>query len=275
MQRNKRTNATAGQSSLSIRGRLIAVVVPAVIVIAIGALFWTLTPTREPTVGAASESESTGWSDESASAGSANDAKTSSEQSPSSSGENGSWQFPAQYDRFGISRGSEDAPVVVREFADYQCPACGDFYSTVQRLIEDYVESGEVRYVFFDFPLRNVHEHAVVAAQAARCAGRQGHYWPMHDLLYERQSDWANTADPVARFRAYAKEVGIDAQAVATCIDDGETRKAVNQSQRLGQELGVQQTPSVIVGDKAFKGAILYDRLRRAIDERLTDRDGT
>ncbi len=275
MQRKRRTSAAAGKSSLSDRGRLVAVVVPGVIVVAIGALFWTLTSTPGPTVSAASKSESADPANQSASASSTTQANASSEQSATRSGDDGSWQFPAQYDRLGVSRGSEEAPVVVREFADYQCPACGDFYSTVQRLIADYVESGEVRYVFFDFPLRNVHEHAVVAAQAARCAGRQGHYWPMHELLYERQSDWTNTSDPVARFRAYAGEIGIDTQALATCVDSGETLEAVNQSQRLGQELGVQQTPSVIVGDKAFKGAILYERLRREIDKRLPDRDGT
>jgi len=83
--------------------------------------------------------------------------------------------FPDELDRLGVERGDPDAPLVVREFADYQCPACRSFYPTVKRLIDEYVDAGQVRFVFFDFPL-DMHEHAVPAAEAARCAGRQDAY---------------------------------------------------------------------------------------------------
>ena len=82
-------------------------------------------------------------------------------------------EFPAIVDQYGISVGSEDAPVVVREFADYQCPACARFAEASQRLKQEYVETGKVRFVYFDLPLRQ-HQNAMPAAQAARANGPIG-----------------------------------------------------------------------------------------------------
>ncbi len=103
--------------------------------------------------------------------------------------------FLAALDRYGISVGDANAPVVVREFADYQCPACGRFSDASQRLKEEYVESGQVRFVYFDLPLQQ-HKNAMPAAQAARCAGDQGAYWQMHDELYDMQTEWSGSGDP-------------------------------------------------------------------------------
>jgi protein-disulfide isomerase len=188
-------------------------------------------------------------------------------------GDESGWEFPAQYDRFGVSRGQEQAPVVVREFGDYQCPACADFYSTIERVVDEYVQSGDVRYVFFDFPLRATHKHALKAAQAARCAGRQGDYWAMHDALYENHRDWTDSEEPLKRFVEYANASALDGSALAECVRKEQTLTAVNRSQELGRQLGVRQTPSVIVGDQAFKGALPFERLRREIEKRLPAND--
>ena len=83
--------------------------------------------------------------------------------------EQGAAPFPAELDRFGVSLGDANAPVVVREFADYQCPGCASFAEVVQRLKKEYIEPGKVRLVYFDFPLSQ-HRNAMPAAQAARCA---------------------------------------------------------------------------------------------------------
>ena len=77
--------------------------------------------------------------------------------------------FPSDLDDYGVSVGADDAPVVVREFADYQCPACARFSEASQRLKEEYVDTGKVRFVYFDLPLQQ-HQNAMPAAQAARCA---------------------------------------------------------------------------------------------------------
>jgi len=82
--------------------------------------------------------------------------------------------------------GKKDAPVTMIEFSDYQCPFCRRFFeTTLPTLKAEYVETGKVRYVFRDFPLDQIHPHARKAAEAAHCAGDQGKYWEMHDLLFQ------------------------------------------------------------------------------------------
>ena len=154
--------------------------------------------------------------------------------------------FPAQLDRYGVSVGDADAPVVVREFADYQCPACGRFSDASARLKEEYVESGQVRFVYFDLPLQQ-HKNAMPAAQAARCAGDQGAYWAMHDQLYDMQTEWSGSGDPVETFTRYANELGLEERRFLRCMNTELHREAVEQSLQVAMQLRVTSTPTVLV----------------------------
>lgn len=154
--------------------------------------------------------------------------------------------FPAQLDDFGVSVGSEDAPVVVREFADYQCPACGRFASASKQLKEEYVESGQVRFVYFDLPLRQ-HQNAMPAAQAARCAGDQDAYWEMHDMLFEKQTEWSGSGDPEATFTRYANDLGLEERRFRRCLSTELHREAVEDSHKVAIQLQVTSTPTVMV----------------------------
>ena len=154
--------------------------------------------------------------------------------------------FPAQLDQFGVSMGREDAPVVGREFADYQCPACGNFSSASKRLKQEYVDEGKVRFVYFDLPLQQ-HQNAIPAAQAARCAGDQGAYWSMHDRLYDSQTEWSGSNDPVATFTRYAGDLGLEERRFRRCMTTELHREAVEQSRRVAMQLRVASTPTVLV----------------------------
>lgn len=154
--------------------------------------------------------------------------------------------FPAELDQYGVSVGPADAPVVVREFADYQCPACGRFSDASQKLKEQYVESGKVRFVYFDLPLQQ-HQNAMPAAQAARCAGDQDAYWTMHDQLFAAQSEWSDSGDPVATFTRYAGDLGLDERRFRRCMTTELHREAVEQSRRVAMQLRVASTPTVLV----------------------------
>lgn len=82
------------------------------------------------------------------------------------------------------SKGDPDAPVTVYEMADFQCPACRTFALEVMPVLDrEYVRTGKVRFVFINLPLTQIHRHAAAAAEAAMCAGRQGKFWEMHDVL--------------------------------------------------------------------------------------------
>ncbi|WP_417538603.1 DsbA family protein [Marinobacter sp.] len=154
--------------------------------------------------------------------------------------------FPADLDQYGVSVGADDAPVVVREFADYQCPACGLFASASKRLKQEYVEAGKVRFVYFDLPLQQ-HQNAFPAAQAARCAGDQGAYWEMHERLYDSQTEWSGSNDPVATFTRYGKDLGLEERRFRRCMTTELHREAVEASRRVAMQLQVTSTPTVLV----------------------------
>lgn len=154
--------------------------------------------------------------------------------------------FPAQVDRYGVSIGSPDAPVVVREFADYQCPACQQFAGAAQKLKAQYVESGQVRFVFFDLPLRQ-HQNAVPAALAARCAGDQDSFWAMHDVLFDNQYEWSGSGSPTDTFTRYADELGLETRRFRRCMDTELHVEAIEQSRQVAVQLQLTSTPTVFV----------------------------
>src|SRR5688572_23755378 len=99
---------------------------------------------------------------------------------------------PAELSRVqGISLGRADAPVVMYEFADYQCPHCAEWVTFIEPLIKErLVNTGVVRYVYYDFPIGSF-PHSFVAARGGRCANEQGKFWEYHDLVYGRQQTWS------------------------------------------------------------------------------------
>ncbi|MFQ5945764.1 MAG: DsbA family protein, partial [Anaerolineae bacterium] len=119
------------------------------------------------------------------------------------------------------AKGAADAPVTIVEFSDFQCPACGAFAATVLPTLEAaYVDTGQVRIIFRDFPLIQ-HEQAGLAAQAGACSHEQGLFWQMHDLIFARQTEWAGQTNAADLFRGYASLVGLDVDAFGACLDSG------------------------------------------------------
>lgn len=164
-------------------------------------------------------------------------------------------------------RGSLDAPVVMQEFSDYQCPYCARYAQQTQPgLDEKYVASGEMLVVFYDFPLTSIHAQAVDAAEAARCAGAQSAaaYWGMHDLLFANPGEWGN-AGALSVFNGYAEELGLDVTAFTQCQESGEFEALVEADVALGRSLGVGSTPSFFLNDQPFVGAQPYDVFDKVI----------
>jgi len=166
----------------------------------------------------------------------------------------------------GVSAGPEDAAVTLVEFADFQCPACASFYSFSGRLIkQNYVDGGgSVRWVFYDFPL-DQHPHAVPAAQAARCAGEQGRFWAMHDLLFARQAKWSPKDDARGDFEDYAKELGLDRGEYRACMREGRHLEEIFASAKYGAQLGVNSTPTIFVN--GVRASQDYESLEEMIRE--------
>lgn len=169
---------------------------------------------------------------------------------------------------YAASVGPEDAPVTVREFADYTCPHCARFAALPgPALKRDYARSGQVRMLFYDFPLRR-EGNSIPSALAARCAGAQGEYWAMHDKLFSEQQDWVTDTSPEGKFADYAREIGLDDDAFNECYSERRFIGEIMASRRYGDDLGVTGTPAVIVdGTQAENYA--YETVAALIEERL------
>ena len=168
------------------------------------------------------------------------------------------------------SRGDPDAPVVIVEFSDYQCPFCRrHFLETMPKLIEDYIDTGKVRYVFKDFPLTNIHPQAVEASFAAECAGEQDAYWEMHDKLYTEQERWAGVDNATEVFSDFADELGLDTEAFTTCVSDARYQEDVIQNFQEGVNAGVSGTPAFFINGVFVSGAQPYEVFQQIIEDAL------
>lgn len=164
--------------------------------------------------------------------------------------------------------GPEDAPVTLREFADYTCPHCARFAALPgPALKRDYARSGQVRFLFYDFPLRR-QGNSIPSALAARCAGDQGRYWDMHDMLYSEQGSWARDPSPEGRFADYARELDLDVGAFNECYSNRTFLEEIMASRRYGEQLGVSGTPALIVDGTQTEG-YGYEAVASLIEERL------
>ena len=172
--------------------------------------------------------------------------------------------------------GKKDAPVTIVEFSDYQCPFCRRFFtSTLPALRAEYIDTGKVRYVFRDFPL-SMHPLAWPAAEAALCAGDQGKYWEMHDILFQNQP-----AFEIEQLKTDARTLGLDEAGFVACIEKRTYRGVVQKNFEEGDAVGIQGTPGFIIGRTtpdgmiqaiALKGAQPLPVFRQVIDRLLTEK---
>ncbi|HET9385506.1 MAG TPA: DsbA family protein [Gemmatimonadales bacterium] len=166
------------------------------------------------------------------------------------------------------TKGRADAPVTVYEMADFQCPACRVFAVTVLPTLErEYVATGKVRWVFINLPLTSIHPNAVAAAEVAMCAGRQGKFWPTHDLLYQRQDAWAKLAQPRDTLVALAQRAGADRAKLLACVNGGTARREIELDAERATRSGARATPSFYIEGGLLEGAPYSpDPMRRLLD---------
>jgi protein-disulfide isomerase len=148
--------------------------------------------------------------------------------------------------------GGDQARTVLVEYSDFECTYCGGFdRDSLPRLRKEFVETGQVRFAFFSHPLERLHPHALRAALAADCAGQQGRFWQMHELLFADQQHLDDLA-----LAARAGDLGLDLAAFRSCLDDPATRQRVQASAKLADSIGLSGTPSFVVGHPLPNGEL-------------------
>lgn len=180
---------------------------------------------------------------------------------------------PVEVDTSGaFSIGAADAPVVMIEFTDFQCPYCSrHFVETFPQIRADYIDTGQVRYVFMDFPLTSIHPQAPLAAEAARCAGDQDAYLEMHHALFDRQGEWSGRDDAGEVFVGLAGELGLDEASFAQCLSSGQHTAAVQADLEQGISLGINGTPAFFLNGNFISGAQSFSVFQGAIESLLAE----
>jgi len=161
-------------------------------------------------------------------------------------------------------RGSENAPVTIIEFSEFECPFCGRFFQqTLPQIEENYIKTGKVRHVFRDFPL-TFHQYAQKAAEASECADEQGKFWEYHDKLFENQ----NALD-TGSLKQYAKDLGLDTAKFNSCLDSGKMTSEVQKDFSDGAQSGVSGTPTFFINGIQIVGAQPYSAFEQLIEQEL------
>jgi len=159
------------------------------------------------------------------------------------------------------SIGPKDAPVTIIQFAEYQCPYCGQARESIDRVMKEY--DGKVRFVFRDFPL-NFHDRAIPAAVAANCAARQDKYWKIHDTFMSNQ----RALEEADLLRA-AKDAGLNMDAWQKCRTEVVMEEEIQKDLADGVAVGVSGTPAFFVNGIMLSGAQPFQKFKVIIDREL------
>ena len=169
----------------------------------------------------------------------------------------------------GYSLGNPDAPVKILEFGDFECPQCGRFATlTEPDLRKRLIETGQVYFTYYDFPIRGLHKNTDAASMAAACADDQGKFWAMHDRLYDTQDQWNGEAtdNPGRVVSGFASELGLNMTQWQQCYDSRKYAKRINANMAEGLRHRVNATPSFVIGNKLYAGGLGYDDMKAAVD---------
>ncbi|HSX46967.1 MAG TPA: thioredoxin domain-containing protein [Patescibacteria group bacterium] len=164
--------------------------------------------------------------------------------------------------------GGGKSGVVLIEYGDYQCPACGSYYPVVKQVVETHKD--QITFQFRNFPLVQIHQNAFAGARAAEAADKQGKFWEMHDILYETQQTWGAASNPSTYFEQYAQQLGLDvtkfkADEVSQTVND-----LINADIQEGQKLGANATPTFeLDGKKMDQNPRSLDEFNKVIDDAI------
>lgn len=163
------------------------------------------------------------------------------------------------------AKGTQDRNVEIIEFSDFQCPACAETQPVLSQIMNVYGD--HVLLVYRHFPLRSIHPHAQLAAEASEAAAAQGKFWEMHDMLFERQSEWSelDSAVLILRLATYAQEIGIDdVPTFQSAIENRLYSDIVDDDYRAASALNLTGTPTLFVN-----GERLDNRSFEAISSKI------
>jgi len=176
-------------------------------------------------------------------------------------------------------RGNPNAPILIVEYSDYDCPFCKNFHETMNRVMDDYGITGKVAWVYRQYPIAQLHPNAERISQAALCVGELGGndaFWKFSDFVFQERN--LNEPTNITKLPEYAEQSGVSRADLLSCLDSGRQAQVVTASLQEGASAGIQGTPHsyVIVGNQmaAINGAQPYAVVKQTIDNLLGQLEG-
>ena len=163
-------------------------------------------------------------------------------------------------------KGNSNAPVVIVEFADFQCPFCRREEGVLKNVLAEY--GTQVALAYRDFPVSQLHPLAEQAAEASRCAAEQGNYWQMYELLMAGQLDTPS-------LKQYAHELKLDEKQFDSCLAGGKYKASIERDRQDAERLGITATPTFFINGIAIVGAEPQESLSRVIEQELARQAAT
>jgi protein-disulfide isomerase len=154
-------------------------------------------------------------------------------------------------------------PIIVVEFADFQCPACAVAAPDLLRLKTELKD--RIKVVFRHFPLPS-HRNSQISAQAAEAAGEQGKFWEMYELLYSKQLEWSDSIAPLNQFKAYAGQLGLDVEKFSAAVTSSKFQAKIERDLQDATALGVNATPTLYVDGQKISQFPSYQVLKAAVE---------
>ncbi|HEY0777313.1 MAG TPA: thioredoxin domain-containing protein [Gemmatirosa sp.] len=173
----------------------------------------------------------------------------------------------------GYTLGNATAPVEIIEFADFECPVCGQFATVSEPDVrKQLINTGLARYRMYDLQVNTAHRNSPAASLAAACADEQGKFWPMHDRLFEGQNDWNSeaTSEPRPVFAGYAQQLGLDMTRWNQCFDAHRHLERLAANRAEAERVGFQGTPNFVIGNRLYANPLTFDQIKAAVDSART-----
>jgi len=165
-------------------------------------------------------------------------------------------------------KGSLDAKVLIREYSDFECPACRTSALALAKAVAGYSEE-ELGYVYNDYPIIQLHKNAYEASLAAQCAYQQDKFWEYHDRLFLDQASWKDLENPRDKFISYATALELDVDMFTICLDEEQTKALVEEDLNEARDLRMNSTPTYFINGIRYVGAKSEEGWRELIDSYL------
>jgi protein-disulfide isomerase len=185
-----------------------------------------------------------------------------------------------------ITLGNKDAKVTLVEFSDFECPVCAlmkgspklseeykaqspDFVPTIPKIMKEYVDSGKVKYVFYNFPIDRIHKSARAAHNAALCANEQDKFKEYSDELYNQRETWVGSNNTNQVLKDFTTELNLNKEDFNTCLDEQKYNRQIDEEMQLAMPYGVGGTPTYFVNKQIISGLTDYETFKAVIETEL------